>query len=503
MCYKCGVEKECIQCRRKFYEDDETLQKCPQCRGTEFAAGRKLSAEECAELEQMNRKALRKRKSRANKRAHAMRYAMEFRPSGLLRCVLALVLFGICVFFFMISGGKSKIALAEVSYTNQLLLSLSCAAVSVALLLPSFKMHKFLIASVSAIIIAVSALLPTLFQQQSFEHYLQADDTQELNSREETDKLRCLRDEDLEYLAKCARDYPDGVHYAIFMRIPDKLLKTETGTLKNIAPETQTVDLIKASLARILHSDAVEHHRSKSGISGIGVYFTVCNSRLMHKDISELLRKKYGNLYYSNSEKGIYELYIDTELIHKQYDESQLSDVFDANFVQRNVEALQALDAEVVQAAARRLTDANARVFSSPQAGEKIESIKVCLRELMSQSWGSNRQAYGAVVEAMATYAPREVVAEDIFDLWCKEPMVWNTAAGKLADRVESLMLAYLEQPTRTEQESLAALSYLRQYGTTAALSTLRSFSRHSSVALRNMAAVAQSAIEQRVQQTE
>lgn len=156
-----------------------------------------------------------------------------------------------------------------------------------------------------------------------------------------------------------------------------------------------------------------------------------------------------------------------------------------------------------MQAAARRLADAGERVFSSPQAQEKVESIKVALRELLSQSWGGNRQAYCAVVEAMATYAPREVVAEDIFALWCKEPMVWNTAAGKLADRVESLMLAYLEEPARTEQESMAALSYLRQYGTSAALATLRSFSQHSSVSLRNMAAVAQSAIEQRMQQSE
>lgn len=496
------MEKECIQCRRKFYEEDETLQKCPQCRGKEFATGRKLSAEECAEMAQMNRKALKKRKTRANKRAHAMRYAMEFRPSGGLRCVFALVLFGICVFFFVISDGKSKIALAEVSYTNQLLLSLSCAAVSVALLLPSFKMHKFLISAASAIIIAVSALLPTLFQKQGVEYYLSTD-SQKNTAREEADKLRCLRDEDLEYLAKCVRDYPDGVHYAIFMRMPDQLLKTETGTLKNIAPETQTVDLIKSSLARILHSDAVDHHRSKSGISGIGVYFTVCNSRLENTDIAELLQKKYGKLYYSSSEKGIYELYIDTELIHKQYDDSQLADVFDADFVQRNVDALQALDAEVVRAAARRLTDADERVFSSSRAAENVESIKVCLRELMSQSWGGNQQAYGAVVEAMATYAPREVVAEDIFALWCKEPMVWNTVAGKLADRVESLMLAYLEESARTEQESMAALSYLRQYGTAASLSALRSFSQHSSVSLRNMAAVAQSAIEQRMQQSE
>lgn len=496
------MEKECIQCRRKFYEEDETLQKCPQCRGEEFAAGRKLSAEECAELAKMQRKALKKRKTRANKRAHAMRYAMEFRPSGMLRCVLALVLFGICVFFFMISDGKSKIALAEVSYTNQLLLSLSCAVVSVALLLPSFKMHKFLISAASAIIIAVSALLPTLFQKQGFEHYLPTD-TQAQTAQEAADQLRCLRDEDLEFLAKCARDYPDGVHYAIFMRMPDRLLKTETGSLKNIAPETQTVDLIKSSLARILHSDAVEHHRSKSGISGIGVYFTVCNSRLANTDVAELLQQKYGKIYYSSAEKGIYELYIDKELIHKQYDADQLADVLDADFVQRNVDALQALDTAVVQAAARRLADAGERVFSSPQAQEKVESVKVALRELLSQSWGVDRQAYCAVVEAMATYAPREVVAEDIFALWCKEPMVWNTAAGKLADRVESLMLAYLEEPARTEQESMAALSYLRQYGTSAALATLRSFSQHSSVSLRNMAAVAQAAIEQRMQQSE
>lgn len=495
------MEKECIECKRRFYEEDETLQKCPQCRGAEFAAGQKLSAEERETLALMNSKALKKRKLRANKRVHSMRYAMEFRPSGMLRCVLALVLFALCVFFFMISDGRSKLALAEVSYSGQLLLSLSCAAVSIGLLLPSFKMHKFLISVASAIILTVSALLPTLFQTTGFENYL-SDSADATASGAEEDKLRCLKDEDLEYFAKCARDYPDGTHYAIFMRMPNELLKTESGSLKNIALDTHTNDLIKMSLSRLLLSDAVTHHRSKSGISGIGVYFTVCNSQLGDKDISGLLQKYYGKLYYSSQEKRIYELYIDTAKLHKQFDETLLADVAHADFVQRNIEALSALDADVVRAAANRLSGARAHVFSSVQAGEKIELIKSSLRELLAQSWESNPLTYHALMEAMVAYAPGEVVAEDIFALWCKDDAKWKPVAGMMAERIEPLMLRYISRPERAEQEVLSAMSYLRQYGSEAALSALRPYINHSSSALSNMASVAISAIQQRVQQS-
>lgn len=522
------VEKECTRCHKMFRASSDSQDVCPVCLNDEFSAGVTLSDGSDEAVAKLQTSAMQRQSARANRLGKRLRVNNPFSVNGGVRCALAVFLFSICVFLFLLSDGSEPTFLNQLEYHYQLCISLGTAIVSALLILPSFSGHKTQVGAVVAVILLLGGAMPSMWHYRVDDAELvsvplENPQTPEVQVRQEG---RLLDERDLVLFRNAKKGYPHRVHYAIFLRYSIMPGSAEGGNIKYVPLSYETITLVRKSLSRLLHGAKVESLKSDSGY---GVIFTITNAPGEKQNITTML-SRYGEVYFSDPEEGIYEVAYNERKVLRgisgKMDERR--NPRHPAYVELNMEALRSLDAEVVRAAAVDLATSDVKRLRN--------DILNCLIETLQEPWASAPDTYKALVEALVVYAPQgtprvadillkyfEISSKNqrpvsksvvlrlakeapdkmhgpVLKLWQYSPSEWNEVAGVLIAQLEPYMIEQLLRQDIRINEMLDVLRYLEPYGTQKSIPVLRQVSETAvDQTIRHKAAGVISAINSRI----
>lgn len=505
--YICGirrhVEKECTRCHKLFRASDESQDVCPGCLNDEFASGVAVSAPVEAPTVKNQSVAMMRQKARANRFGKSFGGKRSFNSSGAVRCSLAVFLFAVCVFMFLLSDGEHETFLNQLEYHYQLSISLGFALISTALLLPSFSAHKTQVGAVVAVILLLGISMPSMWHFRIPETEAYSAPPRQLTDTESNrpPEGRMIQDKELEPFIVAQSSRPDRVHYSIFVRYSVASSNPENGRVKYEKMDAATKNLIKKSLSRLLRTEKVDFVESRTEF---GVIYTVSDVLGNKQNISTLLGR-YGDVYYSDPVAGIYEVALDQNKINSGKN-AMVAESRNPNhpaYTELNMQALRCLDPGVVCEAANELARSNVNRLRS--------DIVNCLLGVLQEPWEKEPATYKALVEALVVYATdmgnaqvvdalwkyfdrnvkanqsvsiivtrrlvKEVpdrMAEPVWLLWQRQPDAWNEIAGNLVQQLEPHMIEQLERPDIAVNEQRDVLGYLKVYGTSLSLPVLQ-----------------------------
>lgn len=529
MCYILFVEKECTKCHKVFRATQESQEICAECLGAEFGSGVVATDFGRDSVVKSNTDAMRRQQARADRVGKQLRSSSAFSTMGQVRCGLAVLLFLICVFMFIISDGEHMTFLNQLEYNYQLSISVGVSLVASLLLLPSFSGHKVTIGISWAIMLIMGVNMPNMW------HYRVPQTTIYSHNEEEKDvadiaasiKGRLLTDKELSYFYDLKKTRPRAVHYSVFVRCDAIQEDYAAGVVSFGKMEQKNRNLIRSSLSRMLHGAQVEINNTASGS---GVIFTVVNVPDERKNLTTMLGC-YGRVYFSDAAEGIYELLLEPDKVSigEELDTSVLLDPAHPGFAELNMRALRSLNAEIVRAAAKRLADANVNRLRSDICSRLIETLQY--------PWEAEPDAYNALVEALVVYAPAgeartidllwhyfkenirnrrgvsnivvtrlakdapERMKDPVLKLWQANPTAWNDIAGILAAELEPVILEQLSKSASDVKVMTDCLNYLEPYGTQKAIPVLEAYVNHQDRAIARKAANTIDAIRGRQQQ--
>lgn len=509
-----------------FRATRETQEVCSACLEAEFASG--VSSTEAQHDENVKEYVgARKRQiERAARMGRAFRSRSAYSVVGKVRCGLAMVLFLVCVFFFVISDGEQMTVLNQLDFVYQISISISVAVISSLLLLPSFSRHKIIISSTILLMLTLGATMPLFWNYKVPESTEYTHTVGSEAALEEAQKQsgRLLTDKDIPAFVDLERTRPGSVHYCIFIRCDMADRNTTDGVLYFGSMEQSTRNLVRSSLSRQLEGAKVEINNSPNGE---GVIFTASNVKAERKNISNML-SRYGEVYFSDAARGVYEILLDSDKIKigEDVDPMMLLDYHRPGFVEANMRALQSLDAKLVAAAADRLAKANVPMLRGDVAHR--------LAQTLQSSWKTEPATYKALAEALVVYARDDepqlepllweyfesnlkagrgvsstVVARlaqiapqrmktPVLKLWQSNPAAWNQIAGLLAAELEPFMISQLSRQDLPVKELTDVLNYIQLYGTAQALPVLSTLESHPDKAVARKVANTISEIQRR-----
>lgn len=523
------VEKECTRCHKMFRASSDSQDVCPDCLNNEFSAGAALSDVGSDAVAKLLSSAVQRQNARANRLGKRFRVKNPFSSNGGVRCAFALFLFSVCVFLFLLSDGEEPTFLNQLEYHYQLCISLGSALVSLALILPSFSGHKTQVTVASLVILLLGVAMPSMWYYRVDDSEVYTDELVGAQAPEtQSQQGGHLFDErDLVQFRNAKKGYPSRVHYAVFLRYSVDPESSQNGRDKYIPCGYDVIHLVNRSLSRLLHGANVENVRSASGY---GVVFTVTNAPGEKQNISTLLGR-YGDVYFSNPEEGIYEVACDEQKIMsgKNGNVEHRRDPNHPDYVELNLKALRSLDAQVVRVAAEHLANSDVKRLKN--------DIFHCLIEVLQDPWETSPDTYKALVDALVVFEPEGAYNPRVFDLlmnylkfesqnsrpvsqsvvtrlalekpekmhvpvlklWQRSPEAWNDVAGLLVEQLEPYMIEQLQRSDIKIDEMLNVLRYLDSYGTPKSLPALRHVCETTGVqTLRHRAADVISSIEAR-----
>lgn len=515
-----SVEKECTRCHKVFLATQESQDVCADCLADEFGSGVVSKDFDHASLVKNNIDATRRQQARASHQGRILRSGAAFSMSGHVRCGLAVFLFLLCVFMFILSDGSHRTFLNQLDYEYQLLISLGTALFSSLLLYPSFGRHKVVVVVLWCIMLLMGATLPSMCYYKVAEAtsvasdstFSSAADTDETGQNQKT--TRVLPDDELAFFYDLKKSRPKSVHYSVFVKSDAVTSDFGDGILAYGRMEQSVRNLIKSSLSRMFHGAKVEINNVDTGQ---GVLFTVINVPAERKNITSLLGL-FGDVYYSDAAEGIYELTLSNEKVRigEESDPAVLLNVNHPGFAELNMNALRSLNPEIVRAAAKRLADANVNALRSDIANR--------VKETLQYSWLTEPDTFNALVEVLVVYAPQgdpqvtdilwnyfkenirarrsvsnEVVARlahddpermrtPVLKLWQANPLAWNDIAGILVNELQPYMIEQLSGSGLSVKEITDYMNYLELYGTEAALPTIQRYVNHQDKAISRKA---------------
>ena len=487
-----------------FRASSDSQDVCPVCLNDEFSAGATLSDGSDDVVAKMQFSAMQRQNARATRLGKRLRVRNPFSLNGRVRCALAVFLFAICVFLFLLSDGEEPTFLNQLEYHYQLCISLGTAIVSVALILPSFSGHKTQVSAAVIVILLMGCAMPTMWHYRVDDSEVYTDMPSETQTPEAPvqNNGRFLDDKELVMFNNAKKNHPNRVHYAVFLRYGVQQEEYPEGKLKYTPYGNDVILLVRSSLSRLLHGANVESLKSETGY---GVVFTITNAPGEKQNIAAIL-SRYGDVYFSDPENGVYEVAFDEKkiMLGRNGQVDQKRDPDHLQYVELNLESLRSLDAETVRAAAVHLANSNVKRLKN--------DIFHCLLDVLQDPWETAPDTYKALVDALVVFEPENSFDPRVFDilmnyfkfeskrnrdvslrvvtrmakerpeemhdpilkLWIHSPDAWNGVAGVLAEQLEPYMIEQLQLPNIEIAKMLNVLRYLEPYGTVKSIPALR-----------------------------
>ncbi len=486
------VEKECIRCKSCFNATAEGQEICPVCLDAEFAVAPTSVSQETAQVKEKQQRIQQRQIARAERLGARFTRNSPYSLKGRVRCSLAICLFLLCAFVFMIGDSASlKTPINQLELEYQLMVSVGCSLLSVIFLLPSFKYHKLYISLVSIVLLAGGAVMPFTWHFRTPEVLapapaVKAKVAEEPKGEEKKAGGRVLSDADLEvYRTKCS-ELPRQRHFAVYMDDQTPISRS----------------LLRDALTRLLQAEYTQAFTRKAG-----ALFVVVNARADSASVTRVLTR-YGRITYAETQSGVFEVDFDpkkADLVCR-YSSEVLSSPRNPNFVAANVSEISCLDPMRVTAAATVLANTNVQVLR--------HDIKNALLRVLQDPWLSEPDAYQALVEALVVYAPlgdaqalqkfrtyyndaytsgyglsprvvQRLIEEDpdgmvepVVQMWIANPLAWKGMIELLGNRVEDSLLKRVN--AQSELQTLdAAMLFFEDNGTLKCIPLLESLQQH------------------------
>lgn len=158
------MEVECARCHCRFHTTAEGVSICPSCLDDEFGVASTMRSTDLHRFRAEYVAPKRRQEARAVKMCKSFSSETVYSLMGRVRCILAILLFLVCMFFFLIGDSdtyRTPINLLETS--SQRLISFSISVIAVLLLLPSLRRHRFIISSSALAMLVLGWFMPDIW----------------------------------------------------------------------------------------------------------------------------------------------------------------------------------------------------------------------------------------------------------------------------------------------------------------------------------------------------
>lgn len=485
------VDKVCIRCKSRFNATADGQEICPACLDAEFAVATVSVSQEITQVKEMQRRIKQRQLVRAERLSVRFTRNSPYSLMGRVRCSLAICLFLLCAFVFMIGDSSTlKTPINQLELEYQLMVSVGCSLLSIIFLLPSFKYHKLYISLVSIVLLAGGAIMPFIwhFRMPEVETATLVDKSIVETSKNEQSvaKGRVLTDSDLEvYRSKCS-ELPRQRHFAVYMDDQTPISRS----------------LLRDSLTRLLQAQYTQAFTRKAG-----ALFVVVNAQADGASVTRVL-SRYGRITHAETQSGIFEVDFDAkraDLVCRHSSEV-LSSPRNPNFVVANISEICCLDPMRVTAAATALANADVQVLR--------HDVKNAIMRVLQDPWASEPEAYQALVEALVVYAPQgdaqamqkfrtyyndarsfglglsprvvqrlikedpDGMVEPVVQMWVVNPIAWKGMIELLGNKVEDSLMKRVN--TQSDLQTLdAAMLFLEDNGTMKCVPFLEALLQH------------------------
>ena len=467
----------------------------------EFAAAPVAKTAEVAEVMAQSRILQRRQAARAARMSREFHADVPFSMLGKVRCGLAVAMFLICAFVFMLGDSETyKTPINQLDEEYQYVVSISTCLLAALFLLPSFRSHKFIVASSAIFMVVMGCVMPMLWHARERQEGTPTDAQEEVAPAKVDDETaarggRFLKDEDLDVFRALCAESPRNTHYAIFL------------TNQNSSTRAQ----VRESLTRLLQAEYTRAYTRANG-----ALYVVANVRARRANVARVAAR-YGQVVYANPDSGVYEVAYSAEKTNfvSRYSSEVLGSPQNPNFVGANIRELMCLDPMRVSSAAHMLATTNVQVLR--------RDIRDAIVQVLRDPWDSEPETYQALMEALVVYAPqgdneavqllrsyfessraqrkgvslsvmRRLIAEDpdgmvepVVQLWSANPIVWNEMIGALGSRAEDKLIAKISLDTDLQLLD-SVLKYLADYGTAKAIPAIETLLSHSDSLVRHKA---------------
>ncbi len=475
---------------------------CPDCLREEFApapvADNRVGA---GSMKQVNELSLRRAAARAERMSDDFQTGAALSPHGMLRFMLGVVIFLICLFLFMFGAGMDEWQMHTfLPEDSQRPVSILFCWVAAALVFSSTRQNKWFVYPITLLFLVVGWFMPDIWSTMAAKAKKEtaaaisssrvvAVDTQGADEKKQADVVRDreLTEEDLAIFREKRHAEGAVVNYGIYINTRDVGLRQS----------------IRDTIARLLEAESCVAYTR-----GQGSLFIVSRAAGGTRNISRVAAR-FGDLNYASPSEGIYEVAFLPEKVHavSHFPTEALSSPNHESFVAANVAELRnLLDPHRVHTAANALAAANVQVLR--------QDVRNALVEVLRDPWASVPDTYCALVEALAVYAtpgdkdavdigrkyflhsrstrrqpslavmellirevPDEMVAP-VVELWCANPVEWEGMLSLLGTRPQAHLLDELEA-TQSLQLISSILKHLEQNGTPEVAPVVKKFVDH------------------------
>ncbi len=439
--------------------------------------------------------------ARAERMSRELRRSSPYSVMGHVRCAFAVVLFLVCVFIFILGDSETfKTPINQLEFEYQLVFSLGISLFSVGCLLPSFRRHKFIVTSVSLVMLGMGVAMPFMWHARLPYADAPQPQVEESASPDEATPAaersgRTLSDRDLDVYRKICEDLPGKAHYAIYMDNQTAISRT----------------LLRETLTRLLQAEYTSAYTR-----GDGALFVVVNVRSKSSFVSNVI-SRFGRVSYANPEAGVYEVRFsaDKSNLVSRYSTEVLSSPHNPNFVAANISEMSSFDPMRVATAANTLAQANVNVLR--------HDIKQAILRVLQDPWLTEEDTYQALIEALNVYAPAKdeqalthfrtyfdncrnvgrslsskvvlrlidedpmTMVEPVLQMWAENPVAWGDVMTRLGSHAEDKMLTLIT-PGSDIQMLDAALKYFASYGSAKAIPLVEQLAQHPDSLIRHKA---------------
>ena len=504
------MEKECAQCHRLFHAVQEKTELCPDCLRTQFSVASALPEAERAVLQSARRASEKRQEQRARRMQENYAAGSLFRFAGKLRFAEGMGLYLVVMLFFLLSSGdEAAPQLGFMDGFGQRVLALLFCGVAAVLVASASARFRHYLLPLGVLMVLSAWFLPEWLSRASVTKSESPAPKTVVERASVDDKpgsvARLMTETDLEVFRQLDSGSEQFTHYAIYMTRQD----------------ARTRDLMREALSRLLGAEF-----TRAYTRGEGALYVVTNVPGKRRNISGEL-SRFGRLVYEAPREGIYELRFDadkTNMVSK-FQADALMTSSHSSFVAANLAELTCLDPMRIRAAAKRLTQAQVQTLR--------REIRNALLQVIAEPWEGDWDTYGALMEALATYAleddassvsaclsffrsglekghpipsvvvgylvrevPEEVI-DPIVEQWYADPIAWGESMSQLGRAVQPKLVAQLQ---RSEGVRLvnSIIRYLRDHGDAQAIPAIQPFTQNSDSLISHAAQEAVKALEQR-----
>ena len=462
---------------------------------------------------EMNRLVQRRQSARAARMGRVLGGDTPYGFQGKVRCGLALALFLGCCFVFMLGDSETyRTPINQLESEYQLAVSLGVSLVSIALLLPSFRYHKFIIGLTIVAMLAMGVVMPRIWHARVPGENALPDEPAKVQQEKPTQaeepvkKAVALTESDLDVYRETCKEFPQNTHYAIY-------IDNQTSATRS---------LVRDALSRLLQAEYTRAYTRADG-----ALYVVTNVRGKRTNVARIAAR-FGKVLRANPDAGVYEVSFSADKANlvSRYSSEVLTSPQNPNFVAANVAELMCLDPMRVMAAANMLTSSNVRVLRG--------DIRDAILQVLRDPWTSEPDTHRALLEALVTYAPRgdeqtlpicrkyfdncrmmqqemspvvlrRLISEDpdgmvepIVQLWSASPVLWNDMIAALGSRAEEQLVAKMNVDSDLQTLD-SVLKYLSGYGTAKSVPAVQSLLEHPDSLIRHKAGETLRDIEKRI----